>query len=186
MGNILDEAFASVPRDNFLPPDQRAHANWDMPLPIGYGQTNSQPTVVRWMLQWLDAQPGQKVLDVGSGSGWTSALLAHIVGHEGRVIAVEKVPELVELGRKNCHHLGFWNIDFHQAGPVLGWKTGSLYDRILVSAGAGSVPEDLLAQLKPGGRMVIPVQEDILVIQKTMEGRLETETYQGFVFVPLV
>lgn len=157
-----------------------------MPLPIGYGQTNSQPKVVRWMLQWLDARPGQKVLDVGSGSGWTSGLLAHIVGRDGKVIAVEKVPQLVDFGRKNCHHLGLWNVDFHEAGKTLGWGAGRPYDRILVSAGASSVPKELVAQLKPDGRMVIPVQEDILVIKKIAEGKLEHETYQGFVFVPLV
>lgn len=115
----LDAAFAATPRGNFLPESERSQAGWDMALPIGYGQTNSQPLTVRLMLEWLEVQEGQKVLDVGSGSGWTTALLACLVGETGRVIAVEKVPELVEFGQENCRRIGVDNAEFHAAGTSL-------------------------------------------------------------------
>lgn len=162
------------------------HAGWDVPLPIGYGQTNSQPTTVRLMLEWLDVQPGQKVLDVGSGSGWTSALLAHLVGSDGQVVAVEKIPELVEFGRQNCRQLGLGNIEFHQAEEAPGWWTGRPYDRILVSASGPEIPKVLLDQLAAPGKMVIPVLSAIVVLEKTAAGKIEKQAYDGFSFVPLV
>ncbi len=101
MGRI-DKAFQLVNRKNFLPPDVAKYWRRDTALPIGYDQTISQPYTVRKMLEWLDVQEGDRVLDLGSGSGWTTALLAHIVGKDGRVYAVERIPELVEFGRGNC------------------------------------------------------------------------------------
>lgn len=185
MGRI-NEAFASVPREIFLPPQERPHAGWDIPLPIGFGQTNSQPTTVRMMLEWLDARPGQQVLDVGSGSGWTSALLAKLVGEKGKVIAVERVPELVKFGRENCEQLGLSNVEFHQAGEALGWPNESQYDRILVSAAGRDVPQELVGQLAPGGRMVIPVLDSVYVLQKDSKGEISRTDYPGFAFVPLI
>lgn len=182
----FDEAFEQVPRANFLPDEVKHQADWDMALPIGYGQTNSQPSTVRWMLEWLDPQPGDKILDVGSGSGWTSALLANLVVPQGKVFAVEKVPELVEFGRENCERLGVRNVSFYDAGEVFGMPAFAPYDRILVSAAAAKLPEELLRQLKIPGRLVIPVGHDIHVIDKTGENDFENDVKRGFVFVPLV
>src|SRR5258708_5095943 len=118
MDDRVDEAFQNVPRRNFLPPDLADRAAVDAPLPIGFGQTNSQPYTVGLMLEWLDVQPGNKILDVGAGSGWTTALLAYLTGPKGKVVAVEKVPELVEFGRENCTRLGIKHVEFHEAGKI--------------------------------------------------------------------
>jgi protein-L-isoaspartate(D-aspartate) O-methyltransferase len=184
---VLDDAFRDVPRSNFLPSDQVGGTGLDMPLPIGFGQTNSQPSTVYQMLEWLDVVKGQTVLDVGSGSGWTTALLADLVGPKGRVVAVEKIPELVRFGRQNVERLGFANAAFHIAKHgLVGWAANAPYDRILVSASADALPAELVEQLRPGGRMVIPVQNTIFVIDKDESGAIDSLEYPGFVFVPLV
>lgn len=182
----IEAAFRAVPREEFLPPEQRINSAWDAPIPIGYGQTNSQPYTVALMLEWLDVQPGDKVLDVGSGSGWTSALLAQLTGSRGHVYAVEKVPELVGFGETNCRRLNIKNVFFHKAGETLGLPKFAPYDRILVSAAAAKLPRDLLDQLKTGGRMVIPIRSSIIVIDKTGEETYEQQEKPGFAFVPLV
>jgi len=182
----IEEAFTRVKRRDFLPRSVQAVAGLDIPLSIGHGQTNSQPTTVRMMLEWLDPQPGDKVLDVGSGSGWTSALLAHIVGAKGRVYAVELVPQLVTFGRKNTEKAGIKNAEFFQAGDVFGLPDHAPYDCILVSASARELPHRLIDQLKVGGKLVIPVREDVLEITKTVKESYETKTHPGFMFVPLV
>lgn len=181
----VEEAFNSVPRENFLP--EYAKGRYiDVPLPIGFGQTNSQPTTVRMMLEWLQVEEGNTVLDVGSGSGWTTALLSNLVGPSGKVCAVELIPELVEFGRDNCQRFGVRNAKFHQAGEAFGLPKCAPYDRILVSASARELPEELLDQLKVGGKMVIPVGRDILEIEKLSEDNTEIATHHGFVFVPLI
>lgn len=158
----------------------------DSPLPIGHGQTNSQPSTVRRMLEWLSAQPGDKVLDVGSGSGWTAALLSYIVGPKGQVYAVEKVPELVEFGRRNNEKLDVKNVKFFKAGDIYGLPDHAPFNRILVSASAHELPLELIDQLKLYGKLVVPVQNDILEITKKTGGDYETKIHSGFVFVPLV
>ncbi len=182
----IDKAFQTVDRVNFLPLEQRANADIDMALPVGYGQTNSQPYTVRKMLEWLDAKPGHKVLDVGSGSGWTTALLAHIVGPKGKVYAVEKVPELVEFGQGNNQRLKVKNAEFFQASDTFGLPEYAPYDRILVSASADELPYELIEQLKPGGKIVIPIRNTILEITKTNNSDYETTEHPGFIFVPLL
>src|SRR6266576_291684 len=141
------KAFNIVKRSDFLPPDQIGTVDLDDPLPIGFGQTNSQPTTVRLMLEWLEVEPSNKILDVGSGSGWTSALLAYLTGPKGKVYAVEIVPELVNFGRENAEEAGFDNIEFHQAGKGYGLPRFGPYDRILVSAEANELPQELVEQL---------------------------------------
>ena len=183
---ILDQAFDDTPRVAFLPEGSQPYADMDEALVIGYGQTNSQPTVVRWMLEWLNPQPGDKVLDVGSGSGWTSALLARLVGPQGRVYAVERIPELVQFGQDNCERIGIDNVTFTQSGDMFGLPSESPFDRILVSASADSLPDELVDQLKPGGTMVIPVRNDILEIKKRPSGTVHTNTHSGFIFVSLL
>lgn len=182
----IDQAFTRFDRVHFVPEEMRGSAHADMALPIGYGQTISQPTTVGMMLEWLDAQPADKVLDVGSGSGWTTALLSHIVGPKGWIYAVERIPELVEFGQENNEKVGVKNASFHQAGDEYGLPEQGPFDRILVSASADKLPLELLDQLKPGGKLVIPVHYDILEITKNAKGEIQTQKHPGFVFVPLI
>lgn len=182
----IEQAFQAISRERFLPPVARPFASEDMPIQIGYGQTNSQPSTVFKMLTWLAPREGDKILDVGSGSGWTAALLAWITGPTGYVFAVEKIPELVEFGRANCDSFDMKNITFHEAGKQLGLPAYAPYDRILVSAGARTLPEQLIEQLKPGGILVVPVEHDIEVVTKGDDGELKIDTHHGFAFVRLV
>jgi protein-L-isoaspartate(D-aspartate) O-methyltransferase len=184
--DAVEYAIRSIDRANFMPENIRDKAMLDAAQPIGYGQTISQPYTVKLMLHWLKAEPGNRALDVGSGSGWTTALLSYIVGNTGLVYAVEIVPELVKFGRENCARVGVQNAYFFQAGKEYGLPKYAPFDRILVSASAQEVPEVLLEQLRIGGKMVIPVRHDILEITKLGNASYDTETHGGFVFVPLV
>jgi protein-L-isoaspartate(D-aspartate) O-methyltransferase len=188
MGSMdrIDQAFKAVKRANFVPHEVKKAADIDMPLPIGFGQTNSQPTTVRMMLRWLDPKPGDKVLDVGSGSGWTTTLLAYLVGSKGKVYAVERIPQLLEFGKENCQRAGVKNVEFFKAGKEYGLPDKAPFDRILVSASAQELPAGLPSQLKVGGKMVIPVASNILEITRASEQDYETQVHLGFVFVPLV
>lgn len=186
MHDPVDMAFRAIPRKLFLPEGEVGRADWDVALPIGFGQTNSQPTTVERMLGWLEVEPGNHVLDVGSGSGWTTALLGVLVGTKGRVVAVEIVPELVRFGRRNCARAGITNVEFHEAGRQYGFAAKAPYDRILVSAAARTVPVELLEQLAPGGILVIPVGHAIHTIQKLPDGSIESEVHAGYAFVPLL
>ena len=183
---LVKSAFEAVDRADFVPPAYQREAYEDYPLPIGYGQTISQPTTVAFMLELLDPRPCQKILDLGSGSGWTTTLLANIVGEKGRVYGVELVPELVEYGKKNLAKYGFKNAQIRQANQELGVPSEAPFDRILVSASADKLPQDLLRQLKDGGVMVIPIKDSIWRIEKLSREKLEKKEYKGFVFVPLI
>ena len=181
----LESAFKRAPRADFLPSNVKDDANIDAPLPIGFGQTNSQPSTVYNMLNWLQIEPGNNVLDVGAGSGWTTALLAYLVGKEGHVTATEIVPELATFGRHNCQSLPLQNITFLTAKEQLGYKNNAPYDRILVSAAAKTIPEELVSQLSSDGIMVIPLQSSIMVITKT-NSTLTIDEHPGYAFVPLI
>lgn len=185
MTDYIDTAFREVDRAEFVLPKYRDAADQDRPLPIGFGQTISQPSTVRAMLEWLNPRPGQHILDVGSGSGWTSALLADIVGKHGHVYATEVLPELLTMGRENCERLGLGNISFHYPGPAGGLAESAPYDRILVSAAARGVPLDLQQQVKPGGKLVVPVESSIIELTNT-DGKWELVEHAGFAFVPLI
>lgn len=181
----IEAAFAAVPRADFLPAQVRDRADHDGPLPIGHGQTNSQPRTVAAMLELLDVRRGQRVLDVGCGSGWSTALLQHLVGPTPRVLGVEVVPELVEFGRANLARAGV-GARIEQAEPgVLGWPADAPYDRILVSAEAQRLPEELVAQLAPGGRMVVPVAGIMHTLDAEPDGPT-VRTHGAYRFVPLV
>ncbi len=187
MSQLIDQALSEIDRAEFMLDQYKHLSTLDQPFPIGFGQTISQPTTVRMMLEWLKLGRGQKVLDVGSGSGWTTALLGRIVGPRGRVVAVERVAQLVEFGRANCARVGVQNVIFHRAGKRLGWPNEAPYDRILVSAAAAALPETLIEQLAFGGIMVVPVKSDILVVRRARQGNdLTIEVHAGFAFVPLV
>jgi len=182
----IDQAFLQVDRQNFIPSQLKHLAFIDSPLPIGYGQTISQPTTVRLMLEWLAVQPDDKVLDIGSGSGWSSALLSQLTGSKGQVFAVDRIPELVKFGQTNCRRAGLNNIKFYQAGEHYGLIKYAPYERILVSAAASQLPGLLIDQLTIGGKLVIPVRRDILEVTKIKNNKINCITHVGFVFVPLI
>ena len=176
----------AVPRAGFLPPNQRAHADRDVPLSIGHGQTNSQPTTVRQMLELLDVQPGDHVLDVGSGSAWTTALLGHLTGPTGSVTGVERVPELVTFGAANVFATGMPWVHVEPAVPgEVGLAAGGPYQRILVSAQATALPAELVDQLAPRGVLVIPVSGRMLRVRADASGPT-VEKHGWYRFVPLV
>ncbi len=184
---LIVDAFKQVDRADFVPEEQRAAAYEDMPLPIGFGQTISQPYTVAFMLEQLQPQPGQNVLDVGTGSGWTTALLSACVGVAGKVYGVERIPELVAFGAHNLKKYHFPQASIHQSAPnALGMPQYAPFDRILVSAQATAVPQDLVKQLKNGGILVVPVGSSIHRIEKASDGNIKTREFPGFAFVPLV
>lgn len=182
--DAVAEAMASVRRADFLPRSVRRRAGEDRPVGIGHHQTNSQPSTVAAMLRLLQVQPGDHVLDVGSGSGWTAALLARLVGSAGSVVGVERVPELTRGARQALAHVD--RVDIRQALPgVLGVPGSAPFDRILVSAEALAMPEELVNQLAPGGVMVAPVDGLMLRVHRDPEGTRVSEHGQ-YRFVPLI
>jgi protein-L-isoaspartate(D-aspartate) O-methyltransferase len=183
--DAVRKALAAVPREGFLPAAARADAGRDAPIPIGHGQTNSQPRTVETMLRLLDVHPGHRVLDVGSGSGWTTALLAELTGPGGSVRGVELVPELAQWGAENLAATGQSWASIAAVGPdVLGDPERGPYDRILVSANARALPDELVAQLAEGGRMVIPVRSRMLVVERRAD-EVRTTEHGAYRFVPL-
>lgn len=179
-------AFVAVPREGFLVRRERRFAGSDRPLPIGHGQTNSQPTTVRNMLTLLDVQPGHRVLDVGSGSGWTTALLAELTGPTGQVYGVELVAELAAFGAANLAALTApWASIRTAEGDVLGLPQHAPYDRILVSAEARELPPSLVDQLGLSGRMVAPVAGRLSVVDRQLDGRIDVRRVGHYAFVPL-
>ncbi len=179
----VEAALAATPRAGFLPRSQQAYADVDRALPIGYGQTNSQPATVRAMLHALRVEPGMRVLDVGAGSGWTTALLAHLVGPEGTVVGVERIPPLTEEGAAAVRRTGRSWAAVRQADPErLGAPDDAPFDRILVSAQGDEVPAELVEQLADDGVMVLPVGGRLLRVGR--DGR--RDDLGGYLFVPLV
>ncbi|HET9499771.1 MAG TPA: class I SAM-dependent methyltransferase [Marmoricola sp.] len=179
-------AFDAVRRERYLPPPARSRAGSDAPVAIGHGQTNSQPRTVEAMLRLLEVRPGQHVLDLGAGSGWTTALLARLVGPEGCVHGVEIVGALVRFGSDNLRRDAVANADLVHAQPgVLGDPEQSPYDRILVSAEAREIPEALLGQLADPGRMVLPVNGVMTCVDRHDEHDRVT-VHGNYRFVPLV
>lgn len=181
--------MAARPRERFLPRGVRARADHDGPLSIGHGQTNSQPRTVRSMLELLDVRTGHRVLDVGSGSGWTTALLGELVGPFGSVLGVERVPDLVTRGGRAVARCGMPWARVRAAVPgTLGAPDESPFDRVLVSAMAHGIPDELVAQLEPHGILVMPVDGRMLRVVRDDDaagGRAVTE-HGRYRFVPLL
>ena len=147
-------AMSRIPRERFVPPENRHLAYEDMPLPIGLGQTISQPFIIALMTEALELTGKEKVLEIGTGSGYQAAILAELAQ---LVVTVERLPTLAEAAKKVLESLGYGNIEIHLSEETLGWPEEAPYDAIMVTAGAPRVPNDLLAQLAIGGRLVIPV-----------------------------
>ena len=180
-------AFREIGRADFMRKRTTDLACVESPIPIGYGQTISQPSIVALMLELLQPQPGQTILDIGSGSGWTSALLARIVGREGKVIAVELIPELREFGERNAAKYDLDGVaEFFFGDASKGWPKRAPYDGILVSAEAKKLPPELIPQLRVGGRIVIPIGHSIWQFIRTSEEKLESVEHLRYVFVPLL
>ncbi len=182
--NII-EAMRKVDRADFVPEESKPLAHSDHPIHIGYQQTISQPTTVAFMLELLSPQKGEKILDIGSGSGWTTALLSYIVGENGSVLGLERVEELVEFGAKNLEKCNITNAKIKRAGTTLGDPKGAPYDKILVSAAARKFPDELLSQVREGGVIVMPVRDSVWRIVR-IEHQPVVEKFEGFIFVPLI
>ncbi|HEX8946966.1 MAG TPA: protein-L-isoaspartate O-methyltransferase [Candidatus Paceibacterota bacterium] len=181
----VEDALRAVDRADFVPEELRADAYLDTALPIGYGQTISQPTVVAFCLEQLAVAHGMRVLDVGSGSGYTTALLSQLVGPAGEVVGVETIPELVAFGQENLAKYAPTNARIEAAGAALGKPSAAPFDRILVSAAAEEMPAALKEQIADGGRIVLPVQQSICVVDRQGDF-FPFQCHEGYVFVPLV
>lgn len=184
------EAFKKIKREDFLPEKDKELAQLNEALPIGFGQTISQPLTVAFMFESLQPNRGDRILDIGSGSGWTTALLAQIVGKEGKVTAVERIPELKGIGENNIQRYNFINkgiIEYICGDGSVGYKKKAPYDKILASAAAqDKIPNEWKEQLKTGGRIVAPLKNSIILIIKKENNIFEEYEYPGFVFVPLI
>ena len=179
------DAFLAVDRADFVLEEFLDEAYSNRPLPIGHDQTISQPLTVALMLEDLVVKEGMCVLDVGCGCGYSTALLNHLVGFQGVVFGVERVPALVEFAKKNLRRVGV-EVDVLQATDTLGLVSKAPFDRILVSAAAKQVPKQLVSQLVVGGLMVVPVNNDLLTVKRVKEGYEVVRRREGFRFVKLV
>ena len=183
------KAFLRADRKHFVPPEFESDAYLDTVLPIGEGQTISQPTTVAFMLELLQAKTGHKILDVGFGSGWTAALLSETVGKRGRVFALEVIAEVYEFGKKNLERSGYKNVVTILRSGSGGLPEHAPFDRIMAGAATPEIPEALLSELAPG-RMVIPVGTpyrcSVTLVEKSAEGKIRQTQYPGFAFVPFV
>ena len=181
------EAMATVPRHELVPKAVRDRAYRNRPLPIGHGQTISQPYIVALMTDLLEPEPGDVMLEVGTGSGYQAAVLAELVD---RVYTVEIIPELARRARSDLERLGYRDIDVKTGDGYHGWEEHAPYDGIVVAAAASHIPPPLVRQLKPGARMVIPVggafaTQHLTLVEKTEEGKVRTRQLLPVRFVPL-
>lgn len=206
----LIKAFYTIDRKDFVTPENRDRAYLNQPLPTLYGQTISQPWTVAFMLELLLPKPGDKILDIGAGSGWQSALLGYVVSHDdggnelsagesGYVISLEVVPEICDFGRQNLARYNYLKkglVEYHCLNARHGFVEKAPYDHIVAAAALGpvqaggeeslGVPPEWLTQLKVGGRLVAPIGSKIRLIKKKGESDFEKEDFEGFMFVPLI
>jgi protein-L-isoaspartate(D-aspartate) O-methyltransferase len=180
-------AMGTVPRHRFVPPELVARAYHDGPLPIGHGQTISQPYVVAVMTQLAGAAPGKRALEVGCGCGYQAAVLAEIVDE---VYAIERIPELAEATKKRLEELGFESVRVRQGDGWDGWPEAAPFDVVLVACAADRIPPPLVEQLAAGGRLVMPVGnrglQRLTVVQKRSDGASVEHSYDAVAFVPLL
>jgi protein-L-isoaspartate(D-aspartate) O-methyltransferase len=184
----LLDAFAAIPREQFVDPELASAAYADGPLPIGFGQTISQPYIVALMLEAASINAAAKVLEVGAGSGYAAAILGRLARF---VIAVERVPQLAAAARDRLARLGFDNVEVVEGDGTLGWPAAAPFDAILAAACGRNVPQSLIAQVAPGGRLVMPVgdrggAQQLIKLTKAANGSITQETLGGVRFVPLI
>ena len=186
-GIVVDEkvlnAFEKISRENFLLKKHKHLAYLDEPLPLIEGQTISQPTTVVIMTQALDVKEKQKVLEVGAGSGYQSAILSKLVGTTGKIYTIERIKDLVDFSRKNLR--GYKNVFVVHGDGTKGYDKQAPYDRIIVTAAASELPKVIFKQLKEKGVMVIPIEDHLFKITK-VKGKAKMEDLGLFVFVPLI
>ncbi len=183
------EAFKKIGRADFVSEDLKEEADLNIPLPIGYGQTISQPLTVAFMLELLQPEQGNRILDIGSGSGWNTALLAEIVGPSGKVFAIERLKELCDFGQRNVAKYSFIEkgiTEFICVDGTKGWSEKAPFDRIIAAASAKEMPLAWQEQLKVPGRLVVSIKESIWLWIKKDEKVFEKKEYPGFAFVPLI
>lgn len=192
-GIIKSEAvrrvFLKYPRYLFVEDRYKKYAHLDEPLPIPAGQTISAPHMVAIMLELADLRSGMNVLEIGTGSGWNAALISELVKTD--VYTIERIPELVEFARKNLERAGVKNVHVILGDGTKGFPPKAPYDRIIVTAGAPDIPRPLVEQLKPGGKLIIPVGsyhlwQDLLEVVKKPDGSIKVRNHGGVAFVPLI
>lgn len=182
------QAMADVNRADFVPETAQTRAFANGPLPIGFGQTISQPFIVALMTEILDVEPQHTVLEIGTGSGYQAAILSKLAA---KVFSVERIKSLGEIAGKRLQQLGYNNVECCHGNGYQGWAEKAPFDRIIVTAAAPFIPPALLQQLKPGGKLVLPLGEtqryqELLKISKDKDGHTETTPILGVSFVPLV
>jgi protein-L-isoaspartate(D-aspartate) O-methyltransferase len=188
LSDAVLRALRTVPRHRFVPADQLEWAYENRPLPIGFGQTISQPYIVAIMTDLLKLRPAHRVLEIGTGSGYQAAILSEIVD---QVYTIEIVEGLAESARERIQSLGYKRIHTRTGDGYFGWESEAPFDAIVVTAAASHVPPPLVQQLKPGGRMIIPVGsrfmvQQLLLVQKDLEGLVTTRQILPVRFVPLI
>ncbi len=184
--DVID-AIRNVPRHLFVDESQRRNAYQNTPLPIGHGQTISQPYIVAFMSEMLDVQPGDKVLEIGTGSGYHAAVLSELTPH---VYSIEIVEPLGELSKERYNELGYHTIETKVGDGYYGWEEHAPFDKIIVTAAPGHIPPPLVEQLKPGGVMAIPIgsayqTQNLMKVMKTEDGEMRTERMLPVRFVPM-
>ncbi|NQV00603.1 MAG: protein-L-isoaspartate O-methyltransferase [Parcubacteria group bacterium] len=188
---IID-AFKKIKRADFVPTEiikekgKSFVEEYNAPLPIGYSQTISQPLTVAFMLELLQPKLGDKILDIGSGSGWQTAMLCQIVGSNGFVWAIERISELKDFGQANLSKYNFKNVEFIHGDGSKGLLDKAPFDKIITAASADQIPQQWKDQLKNKGRLVTPIKNSIWLLIKKNKNHFEEKEYPGFVFVPLV
>jgi len=182
------DAMQRVHREDFVP-DHMRHASFhDGALPVGYGQTISQPYIVALMTDLLELDENSVVLEIGTGTGYQAAILSQLAS---KVYSIERIPELAQSARQRLAELGYDNVDIRCGDGYLGWQENAPFDGIIVTAAAASIPPALLEQLRPGGRMVIPLglpgmHQDLMLLTSNQQGLIETRKILGVAFVPLI
>lgn len=180
------EAFARIDRSKFIKPEYSARAYEDKSFPIESGQVISQPAAMATMLELLQPKKGEKILDIGAGSGWSTALLAYIVGFTGKVIGTEIMPQLLEVSSRNLLSAEIRNARIVPATKDLGFPAQGPYDRILSTAYMTHIPFELLDQVYDGGTIVLPVKNDIVKIVKADQNNLQITSHLGYQFTPMI
>lgn len=182
------KAMRATPRHLFMPENVRAQAYEDRPLPIGHGQTISQPYIVAYMTERLDVRKQHRVLEIGTGSGYQAAILSQLAGE---VYSIEIVPELAKRGAETLRGLGYRNVTVREGDGYAGWPEKAPFDRIVLTASPAEIPAALIDQLKPGGRLLGPVgrtvfSQSILIVDKGMDGKTTARSVLPVRFVPMV